>query len=167
MELRHEFPGAAEPGPAWWRVPAGPIVAKAGGTLALLLVTVASVLVWHDPRRALVAGVAAAGVAAFTLRDLVAPVRLAADPEGVTVVSGYARRVRLPWSAVEAVRVDERSRYGVRAAYLEVDAGESIHVYSAYDLGTPLDEVAATLCALRAAGSTGEPGAAYQRQDDQ
>ncbi len=139
------------------------VAAKTGGAVVLVLLTVASAFAWHDPRRTFVAGLAAAGVAVFALRDLLVPVRLAADPDGVIVAGGFGRRIRLPWSAIEAVRVDARSRHGVRSTQLEIDAGDSIHLFTLNDLSTPLDEVAATLAALR----TGERGGLDQRQDGQ
>jgi hypothetical protein len=94
-----------------------------------------------------VAAVAVAGLMAWAVRDLAAPVRLAADPTGVTVTTGFARRRRLPWSRVERVRVDARRRSRV----LEVDAGDTLYLFSRYDLGADLDEVASELDALRPA----------------
>ena len=163
MAVCGEIPSAPEPGPVSWRVSSGVVVAKVAGALVLAMVTLASVVAWHDPRRALVAGAAAVGVAAFAARDLIAPVRLAADQDGITVIHGYVGHARLPWSAVEAVRVAERSRYGLRSASLEVDAGESIHVFSPADLGAPLDGVVAALAELR----TGERGGVHHHQQEQ
>lgn len=148
MDVRHGVP-ESEPvptvGPARWRVPPRLVALKLVGVAAFALV---AGLVWDDPRRAAVAGVAALGLAVYALRDLVAPVRLAADAAGVTVVVGFARRLRLPWSRIEGVRVDARSRYGVSSSYLEIDAGDSVHVLTANDLGAPPDEVARVLSTL-------------------
>ncbi len=93
--------------------------------------------------------VAALGVGAFALRDVVVPVRLAADTEGVTVVRGFAGRHRVPWTEVERVRVDERQRLLSRSALLEIDAGEALYFLAQGDLGVHPAEVAETLNALR------------------
>lgn len=135
--------------PARWRVPTRLIAAKVAGAVVLALVAAYSALVGHDRVAALVAGAAALGAGLYALRDVIAPVRLAADPDGVTVVTGLARRVRLPWSQIEAVRVDARSRYGVRSEYLEIDVGETLYLFSAYDLGASPTDVARALAAAR------------------
>ena len=61
--------------------------------------------------------------------------RLRADAGGVEVVAGLAGRRRLAWSELERIRVDERTRLGVRSDLLELDAGEEIYLFSRYDLG--------------------------------
>ncbi|MFI6130048.1 PH domain-containing protein [Micromonospora sp. NPDC051141] len=132
-----------------WRVPRALPVVKALGALALIALGL--VLADGDPVRPALAGSLAAALLAWALRDLVAPVRLAVDPEGLTVIRGYAGRRRLPWAAVEAIRLDRRSRRGVTAETLEIDAGESLHLFGRRDLDAPLEEVAATLTAARAA----------------
>lgn len=99
------------------------------------------------------AELAAAALAGWAVRDLVAPVRLAADAEGVTVIHGFAGRRRLPWPAVEAVRLERRTRRGLTAETLEIDAGESLHLFGRYDLDAPLDEVAEALQEARAAAT--------------
>jgi hypothetical protein len=92
-----------------------------------------------------VAVAAAIGVAAWAARDLVAPVRLAADQAGLTLATGFARRRRLGWAQVDRVRVDVRRR----SRLLEVDSGETLYLFSRYDLDADLDEVAARLESLR------------------
>lgn len=87
-----------------------------------------------------------AGLAGWAARDLAAPVRLLADPAGLTVVTGFARRRRLGWSQVERVRVDVRRR----SRLLEVDTGEQLYLFSRYDLDADLAEVAGQLERLRA-----------------
>lgn len=122
------------------RVPAGKlaIAAIVGGTGALVAT---------GPWQSAAAALVAAGMAGWAARDLVAPVRLAADGAGLTVVTGFARRCRLAWSDVERVRVDSRRR----SRLLEVDAGDRIYLFSRYDLDADLDDVAGTLALLRAA----------------
>jgi len=124
-------------------------VLKAVGALAL--VALGLVFAGGDPVRPALAGLAAAGLLAWALRDVVAPVRLAVDPDGLTVLRGFAGRRRLPWDAVEAIRLDRRSRRGITAETLEIDAGESLHLFGRRDLDAPLDEVAAALDEARPA----------------
>jgi hypothetical protein len=80
-------------------------------------------------------------------------VRIAADAAGITVVAGYAGRRELPWRRIERIRVDNRPRFGLRTETLEIDAGETLHLFGAYELGAPPAEVAARLEALRAAST--------------
>jgi hypothetical protein len=132
-----------------WRVSRGMSVLKAAGVLVFTLLALFSL---GDRVRLVVAALAALVLAAYALRDVLAPVRLAADPDGVTVVAGFVGRRRLAWSQVERVRVDERRRLGVRSQLLEIDTGDSLHLFSQYDLDAPLGEVAEALVRLRAGG---------------
>jgi hypothetical protein len=142
-----ELPRPAD-GPLRWRVsPALPGL-KLAGAAAIAL---AGVLFAGDAARWVVAGVAVLALAAWAARDVIAPVRIAADAAGVTVISGYAGRRLLPWHGIEGIRVDSRARLGVRTETLEIDAGETLHLFSAYELNAPPTEVAAHLLALRAA----------------
>jgi hypothetical protein len=153
VELRDgSVPDPAPAATVSWRVSPGLVALKAAGCVILILVAVFFWLTALDPLGVLVAGAAAVGVGLFAVRDLIAPMRVRADAEGVTVVVGFARYVRLPWSRIERVRVDERSRYGIRSAHLEIDAGESIHLFSAAELSTPVEDVADALAALRPDG---------------
>ncbi|SCE78653.1 PH domain-containing protein [Micromonospora marina] len=122
---------------------------KAVGALAL--VALGLVLAGGDPVRPALAGLAAAALLGWALRDVVAPVRLAVGPDGLTVLRGFAGRRRLPWDAVEAIRLERRSRRGVTAETLEIDAGETLHLFGRRDLDAPLDEVAAALDEARPA----------------
>jgi hypothetical protein len=149
-----DVPG--EGGPRQWRVPPGLVALKLAGAGVLGVIALIA-LARRDPGQVLFAGLVAAGLGAFGVRDLLAPVRVAADESAVTVVAGFARRVRLPWSRIEAVRVDERSRYGLRIESLEIDAGESLHLFSANELGAPVQDVAEALQVLRAKPATGPP----------
>jgi PH (Pleckstrin Homology) domain-containing protein len=121
------------------KVPGGKLVAAAV-VLGLAALSASEPWLW--------AGVAVvtAGLAGWALRDLVAPVRLAADPSGLTVVTGFAHRLRLAWSQVDRVRVDVRRR----SRLLEVDAGERLYLFSRYEVDADLDEVAERLESLRA-----------------
>jgi hypothetical protein len=139
-------PDEEPPAGGRWRVtPALPGLKLAGATAFVLL----AVVFGGDPVRLVLAGAAALALAGWALRDLIAPVRLAADPDGITVVVGFAGRRHLPWSQVERVRVDTRPRLGLRTETLEIDTGETLHLFSSYDLGAPPADVAARLAALR------------------
>ncbi|MGI5158246.1 PH domain-containing protein [Microbispora sp. CA-102843] len=131
-ELRHE-----------WRVPRGIVALKAVGTVLCGVLAVAG-----DGAQLFLAGVAALGFGLLTGRDLVAPVRLAAGEDGL-VVTGLAGRERISWNDVDRIRVDAYRRYGLTTELLEIDAGEQIHLFSRFDLGEPVVDVAETLMRLR------------------
>ncbi|MFJ8581592.1 PH domain-containing protein [Micromonospora sp. NPDC093277] len=132
-----------------WRVPGALPAAKLLGVV--VLVALGLLFSDGDRVRLALAGLAAAGLAGWALRDLAAPVRLAVDAEGIAVRQGFAGWRRLPWPAVEAVRVERRTRRGLTAETLEIDAGDSLHLFGRYDLDAPLDEVADALHAARSA----------------
>jgi len=129
-----------------WRVPVKVPVAKLAVGVILFA---AAVLIGADTAGLAVGSAAMFGLTVWAIRDLVAPVRLAADADGVTVVTGFGRRRRLAWPEVVRVRVDARRR----SRMLEVDTGETLYVFSVYDVGTDLDAVAARLESLRAAAT--------------
>ncbi|WP_199513155.1 PH domain-containing protein [Nucisporomicrobium flavum] len=129
-----------------WRVRPVLPVTKLLGAAALVVLVVA--FGDGDPVRWALALAAAAGLTLWAVRDLIRPVRLTADAAGVTVVSGFAARRHLPWARIERVRVDSRTRRGLRNELLEIDAGESLHLFSAHELGTDPQNVAAALTEL-------------------
>jgi hypothetical protein len=129
-----------------WRVPAYVPVLKITGAVLLLLV---GLLFATDAVTLAVAVVAAAGLAVWGARDLLARERLAADETGLTVVTGFARRRHIPWPAVEKIAVERRPHAGVRTETLEIDTGDAVHLFSKHDLGAPPEEVAAALEAVR------------------
>jgi hypothetical protein len=130
-----------------WRIKPVLPVTKAMGAVAVVVLAVA--FAGFDPVRWALATVLALVLAVWALRDLIAPVRLAADAAGVTVLTGFARRRHLPWAQIERVRVDVSSRRGLRSELLELDAGESIFLFSAHELGALPEEVATALADLR------------------
>lgn len=136
-----------------WKVPRAQTAAKAA--VAALLAVIA-VLGAGDRALLFLAGVGALGAAVVALRDVVAPVRLAADARGLTIVSGYAGRIVVPWPQVAAIRVDETTRYGLRIRLLEIEttAGD-VHLLSRYDLGEDAESARSELVRrqARAAGS--------------
>src|SRR3569833_3205718 len=129
-----------------WRVAPALTLLKFAG--ALLLAAVAA-LSGAERERLLLAGVAALALGAYGLRDVLAPVRLSADDEGETVVSGFAGHRRIPWREVDRVGVGEHRGLGRRTHVREVDTGESLHLCGRHDLGAPCEEVAETLLGLR------------------
>jgi hypothetical protein len=129
-----------------WRVPAYVPVLKITGAVLLLLV---GLLFATDAVTLAVAVVAAAGLAVWGARDLLARERLAADETGLTVVTGFARRRHIPWAAVEKIAVERRPHAGIRTEALEIDTGDAVHLFSKHDLGAPPEEVAAALEAVR------------------
>ncbi|MEJ3742450.1 PH domain-containing protein [Actinomycetes bacterium KLBMP 9797] len=132
-----------------WRVPRKVPLAKLAG--AVLLLAVGLLLDDGDVMRLMVAAIAAVALAGWAVRDLVAPVRVAADATGVTVATGLAGRRHLAWSQIERVRVDARSHWGLQTAMLEIDAGDALHLFTERELGAPPAEVAAALATLRTA----------------
>ncbi|MFC4051683.1 PH domain-containing protein [Actinomadura syzygii] len=129
-----------------WRVPPGQVAVKCAGAAA---VTALVVLYSHDPQFMFLAIAAAVGLNALALRDLVAPVRLAADGAGLTVVTGYAGRRRVPWDEVSVIRVDERRRLLLHTRMLEIETTDDLHLLSAFDLGEDVHDVADELYRIR------------------
>ncbi|WP_327007110.1 PH domain-containing protein [Dactylosporangium sp. NBC_01737] len=129
-----------------WRVSTGFAVLKGCAAIGLLL---AGIFAAEDSRTLTAALVAAAILGVYALRDVIAPVRLAADLDGVTVVSGYAGHRRIAWAQVERMRVDARSRGGMRSELLEIDAGEHLFLLSRYDLNAHPADVYEELLRLR------------------
>jgi hypothetical protein len=129
-----------------WRVPAIVPVLKLGGAVLVLLI---GLLFATDEVTLAVAVVAAAGLAVWGARDLLARERLAADETGLTVITGFARRRHIPWPAVEKIAVERRPHAGIRTETLEIDTGDAVHLFSKNDLGAPPEEVATALEAAR------------------
>lgn len=98
-----------------------------------------------DVRGVILAVPATLLVGAMGLRDVLVPVRLAADESGITVVHGFAGRRHVPWSAIREIKVDVRTRLGLRSEMLEIDTGDNLHLFSQYELGASCTEVAAEL----------------------
>jgi hypothetical protein len=140
-------PPSPEPSAQPWRIkPVLPVTKMLGAVAVLVLVMAFG---RRDPVQWFLVVVVTIGLAAWALRDLIAPVRLAADPDGVTLVVGYAGRRRLPWSQIERVRVDRRDRLGLRSELLELDIGDNIYLFSVHQLGAEPEDVAAQLAELR------------------
>jgi hypothetical protein len=131
-----------------WRVKPVLPATKLLGAVAVLVLVLA--FGRRDPVQWFLAIVAAAGLTGWALGDLIRPVRLTADAEGLTLITGLLRRRRLAWAEIERVRVDRRNRLGLRSELLEVDAGDSLYLFSVHELGAEPEQVAAALAELRA-----------------
>jgi hypothetical protein len=135
-----------------WRVSPGFTVLKCAVTAALVIAAV----FFADDRRAFAAALVAAAVAGgYALRDLLAPVRLSADPAGVTVIAGYAGHRRLDWPQIERVKLESRARAGLRSEFLEIDTGDMLYLLSSYDLNARPADVADELVRIRTSGGSG------------
>jgi hypothetical protein len=130
-----------------WRVPGKVPVAKI--IAAVAVAATGLLLADGDPIRLGLAGLTATGLTGWALRDLLVPVRLTAGPAGLTVVTGFAGRRQLGWAQIEAITVDRRGHRGLRTELLEIDAGDSLHLFSRNDLGADPEDVATMLRALR------------------
>ena len=131
-----------------WRIKPVLPVTKGLGAVAVLVLVFA--FGREDPVQWVLAGAVAIALATWALRDVVAPVRLAADPEGVTVVAGFAGRRRLSWAQIERVRLDRRERLGLTSEMLEIDADDALYLFSMHDLGADPHDVLPVLEELRA-----------------
>ena len=137
--------GHGPDGSVFFRVRTGVIVGKfaVAGLLALIALTAGrGFSLW-------VGLIAAVLVAGYGLRDVVGRERLRADASGMRIGTGFAGHRDLPWSQVERVRIDQRLRLGVRTDMLEVDAGESLFLFSRYDLGADPQDALEALEAVR------------------
>lgn len=136
-----------------WRVPRPVIGAKVAGTAAFALVAL-----WfsHDPTRLVVAALAALLLGAYAVRDLSQPVTLSADRDGVHVRRGFFGQRRVLWGEIERVRIDSRRRISGRSKLLEIDTGETIYLFSKYELGEDPADVVDELNAARTGTGTPE-----------
>jgi hypothetical protein len=139
-------PGGAPVDSVSYRVDPRLTAVKVGGFVIFAL----AALTFRDDRAKLAfTAVAALVVGVYALRDLLAPVRLAANRQGLTVVRGYAGHRDLEWGEIEGLRLDERRRLGTRSAALEIDTGDHLYLLSPYDLGTDPAEAVEALDRLR------------------
>lgn len=136
---------SASPAGRWGPRPVETAAAAGGVVVAMALAAVA------DPAGRVLFGLAATGLFTLVVVDLLLRPRLAADPAGIQVRTLAVRR-RLPWSALERVDVDERSRYGLTARALELDAGDTLVVLGRRALGSDPRDVADALARIRYTG---------------
>jgi hypothetical protein len=133
-------------GPVSWRVDRRLTVAKSAGAV---IFTVAALIGYPDWGEVLVVGCAAALAAAMAARDLMAPVPLAADADGLTIRTGFAGVRRLEWAQIQRVVVDARRGLVLRSQVLELDTGDNLYFFGINDLGVAPQDVADTLQAFR------------------
>ncbi|MFY1689051.1 PH domain-containing protein [Plantactinospora sp. WMMB782] len=138
-----------------WRVDRALPLCKLGA--AALFVALGVAFADGSPVRLGAGLLVAAVLLGWGVRDLVAPVRLAVDPGGVTVIEGFAGRRHIRWAEIERISVDTRARLGLSTETLEIDRGATLHLFSRYDLGVAPHEVAQVLRAVRATGPAGGP----------
>ncbi|MGH8878332.1 MAG: PH domain-containing protein [Stackebrandtia sp.] len=129
-----------------WRVPRHIVAAK----VALTAVFALSALWFSGDTPRFAVSVAATLVAgAYAVRDLVRPVRLTADSEGVGVSRGFLGPRYLSWNEIVRIRVDERRRLGTVIRLLEIDVDHTLFLYSRHEIGADPNDVAETLKRMR------------------
>ncbi len=133
----------------WAPRPIETVVAAIGCLVALVAALSA------DAAGRLLFGVAAIGLAGLVATDLALRPRLRADGDGLQIRTLGARR-RLPWTEIDAVRVDERARLGLTTRALEIDADDALLVLGRRSLGADPRDVVADLGRIRFAA--GPPG---------
>lgn len=143
-----------------WRVAPWLIATRAVGSVGFA----AAALIVRGPGPTTVAALIAAALAVFVLRDLIARSRLTVDPTGITVITGFATPQYLDWADIEAIKEDRRPRFGVTTSSLEIDAGDSIHLFGSAQLNADCAVVAQQ---LREYGLASEGGRADQGDDHQ
>lgn len=131
--------------PRAWSAAAKVVAVEAFAALAL---AVAAVLT--DPLGALLAGIAAAGLAATALRDGLARPTLAVTGDGLAI-RPVLRPVTVAWREVVAVRAVDDRRGLARTSALEVELADSLLSVAGRRLGADPHEVAAQVTALRPA----------------
>jgi hypothetical protein len=136
---------ASQPGDVSWRVDRRLTIAKVAGAV---IFGSAAAIGYPDPGQVIVVGLAALALGVLGVRDLVAPVRLAASPAGVTVTAGFATRRHIAWDEVAGIRVDARRGLMLRSQVLELDTGDNLYFFGTDDLGAPCEEVAERLRSL-------------------
>ena len=131
------------------RLSYGPNRLIGAGAAVVAAVAVALALTTGDRAGRTLYLLAALALAAVAALDLIWNPRLTADQKGL-VVRSPTGGAALAWHDVDAIRVDERSRYGLASRTLEVDAGHRLILVSQRALGgaDPRD-VAALLEAFR------------------
>lgn len=124
----------------------------------LLILWLAVVVLWlstnTDRAGKLLYGIAAVLLVALAATDVLWTPRLAVTPSGL-VVRSPTRSGRFGWDEIATVRVDRRSRLGLRQATLEVDLDEDLLVFSRRSLDADPQDVLEVIEAARARSETG------------
>lgn len=132
-----------------WRV--RPVLPLVKLIVALTMPALAALFAQGEWSRWALALLAMLAVVVWAARDVLVPVRLAADPAGITVVTGFSRQRQVPWTQIERVRVETSTRRGLRSELLEIDAGDAIYLFTPNDLSADPESVASSLAGLRPA----------------
>jgi hypothetical protein len=143
-ELLEPRPAGTQPVRAF-----GPDLRFTAGAAVGALLLLAILLTTTDRAGRLLFGAAVVLLLGYVVSDLVFRPRLTLAPAGVRVRSPIAR-LDCTWAEVEAVHADTRSRYGLRAVTLEIDAGAQLVVLSRRALGADPELVAALAAGYRA-----------------
>jgi hypothetical protein len=120
----------------------------------LALIALAAALLTDDRAGRVLLGGAAVVLIAYTVTDLVFWPRLVASADGL-VIHTPLLRARIAWPDVDAVRADARDRLGLRSVTLEIDAGDTLAVFSRRALGADPGAVAGMINALDPRHSSG------------
>jgi len=135
-----------------WAVPAWLVAALAAVSLVALT---AAARADDGPSRLLFLVLGAATGAEALRGGLLRPT-IAADAEGLDVVSGL-RRIRVPWGSVRTIGAMGEPSTGARlrrrAEALEIDLGERLLLVPRYRLGAPVADVVSRLETIRTNGS--------------
>jgi hypothetical protein len=108
----------------------------------------AALLITGDSAGRVLLGVAVALLLAYVIGDVVFSPRLVASSHGI-VINAPLTRVRLTWDQIDEVRAETRFRRGLRSTTLEIDAGQTLAVFSKRALGAEPLEAAALVEAFR------------------
>jgi hypothetical protein len=111
-------------------------------------VAVAFAVLYGDGAGRVLAGIAAALLGGYALTDIAFWPRLVASGSGLTIRTPTVRTT-LPWTEVDVVRIDERSRLGLMSRTLEIEAGALLVVFSRRALGDDPRTVADLIDAFR------------------
>ncbi|HZE41628.1 MAG TPA: PH domain-containing protein [Stackebrandtia sp.] len=129
-----------------WRVPRHVVVIKVAATAAFAL---AALWFSADVARFAIAVLATLVSAAYAVRDLIWPIRLTADAQGVGVSRGFMGLRHIAWGEIARIRVDERRRFGATTALLEIDIDYTLFLFSKHEIGEDPRAAAETLGAMR------------------
>lgn len=116
------------------RVRFGPDLRVSALIFVAALVALVFAITSADAPGRLLFGGAAIVLGGYAVGDVVFWPRLAADGTGVQIRTPLTR-ADVAWADIETVTADTRNRYGLRSSTLEVDAGETLVVFSRRALG--------------------------------
>ena len=124
-------------GPARWIT-----ACLAGGAALAVLLALTT-----DTAGRLLLFAAAVILTGYAIGDLVFSPRLTADADGLRIRTPLVR-TQLAWAQITYVRADHRVRLGLRSTTLEVDAEETLVVFSRRSLGADPETVENLISAI-------------------